>query len=333
MSVRITPAGPGEEHHAETLPSGGVRGNYAHRRERELLVVLYSDSWTLAFDSGEGTPIETRTFSGSGAMRLDIDPGSAHAIRNDGCADLHLFVAGAAEDREPRVLIEPLTRIAGVDGCRPGWIAMIKDGSSITPRLCVSDEDLVALFRECAVVAIDIPIGLAERGPRSCDHHARRFLGRRASSVFPAPLRPLLALSEYAEANRIARNLQKRGISKQGWAIVRKVDQIDRLLQRHRELRGRVYEVHPEVSFAIWNGGAPIEASKRTKEGAAARRALVSAHFGDEALRSIPRGAKEDDALDALAALWTAERILDGRARTLGDARADQTGLPMRIVY
>ena len=210
---------------------------------------------------------------------------------------------------------------------------MVKDGASIEPRLCVTDEELHALFKECAVAAVDIPIGLAERGPRSCDHHARRFLGRRASSVFPAPLRPLLALSEYAEANRVARKLQNRGISKQGWAIVRKVDQIDRLLQRHRDLRGRVYEVHPEVSFGMWNGGAPIVASKKTKEGIAARRTLVIEHFGEDVLQSIPRGAREDDVLDALAALWTAERILAGRSRELGDARADQTGLPMRIVY
>src|SRR6185503_14404851 len=291
MTIRITPIDAHSAQQAETLRSGLVRGNYFHPASSESIVVLYSDRWTLLFDSGEGTPVETRTFTGSGAVQIEIEPRSAHAIRNDGTSDLHLFVTGNPDDREPRVLIEPLTRIAGVDGCRAGWIAMVKDGESIEPRLCVTDEELHALFRECAVAAVDIPIGLAERGPRSCDHHARRFLGRRASSVFPAPLRPLLALSEYGEANRVSRNLQKRGISKQGWAIVRKVDQIDRLLQRHHELRGRVYEVHPEVSFAVWNGGPPIEASKHTKEGLAARRTLVTAHFGDEALQSIPRGA------------------------------------------
>ena len=333
MNIRITPINADSRQQAETLHSGLVRGNYFHRASSESIVVLYADRWTLKFDSGEGTPVETRSFSGSGAVHLEIDPRSAHAIRNDGTSDLHVFAIGDPEDREPRVLIEPLTRIAGVDGCRAGWIAMVKDGASIEPRLCVTDEELHALFKECAVAAVDIPIGLAERGPRSCDHHARRFLGRRASSVFPAPLRPLLALSEYGEANRVARKLQNRGISKQGWAIVRKVDQIDRLLQRHRDLRGRVYEVHPEVSFGMWNGGAPIAASKKTKEGIAARRTLVIEHFGEDVLQSIPRGAREDDVLDALAALWTAERILAGRSRELGDARADQTGLPMRIVY
>lgn len=328
MGVRVTASSD-----AETLKPGGVRGNYFHRTTLTRLTVLYTDRWTLLFDSGEGTAVESRAFSGSGAVRVEIDPLAAHAIQNDGATDLHIIATGSADDRQPRVLVEPLTRIAGVDGCRAGWIAMVKDGASIEPRLCASDEELLALFSTCAVVAIDIPIGLAENGPRSCDHHARRFLGRRASSVFPAPLRPLLALRDFAEANRVSRDLQKRGISKQGFAIVPKVAQIDRLLQRHRQLRGRVYEVHPEVSFAAWNGHEPIAASKHSKEGLAARRELAMAHFGEDVLLSIPKHAGEDDVLDALAALWTAERILAGRARDLGDARLDLTGLPMRIVY
>jgi predicted RNase H-like nuclease len=324
MSVRVTPLD-------EPLRSGGVRGNYFHRHTHEEIVVLYTDRWTLLFDSGEGTAVEERAFSGAGAVRIEIDPLSAHAIRNDGAAELHLYVTGHADDREPRVLVEPLTRIAGVDGTRRGWVALIRDGDSIEARLLVSDEELLALFNSCAVVAVDTPIGLAESGPRSCDHHARRFLGKRASTVFPAPLRPLLALRDYAEANRVACDLQKRGISKQAWAIVPKVAQIDRLLQRHRHLRGRVYEVHPEVSFAAWNEHEPLAASKHSKEGLAARRALAEAHFGT--LPPLPKYVTENDLLDALAALWTAERILAGRARELGDARADLTGLPMRIVY
>jgi predicted RNase H-like nuclease len=333
MNVRITHLDAGGEHQAETLRSGMVRGNYFHRIAREQLVVLYTDRWTLCFDSGEGTPVETRAFSGAGAVRIELDPLCAHAIQNDGGAELHVFASGNPHDREPRVLVEPLTRIAGVDGTRRGWIAMIKAGDAIEQQSLATDEELLALFNSCAVVAIDIPIGLSESGPRSCDHHARRFLGRRASSVFPAPLRPLLALRDYAEANRVARDLQKRGISKQGFAIVPKVAQIDRLLQRHRNLRGRVYEVHPEVSFAAWNEHETLAASKHSEEGLAARRALAEAHFGSGVVQSVPKYAAENDVLDALAALWTAERILAGRARELGDARADLTGLPMRIVY
>lgn len=331
FGVEIPFASVGECHVA-TIRPGAVRGNHFHLKRREVLIVLFADRWTLLWDDGEGTPVQSRAFEGSGAVLMDADPLCAHAVRNDGARDLQIFVLGDTReaDTHPRVLAQPVTRIAGVDGCRRGWMAVVKDGASIEPRLCASDEELLQLFESCAVVAIDVPIGLAEGGPRACDHHARRFLGRRAGSVFPAPLRPLLALRDYAEANRVSNRLQQRGISKQGWAIVPKVEQVDRLLQRHRELRPRVYEVHPEVSFAYWNNGAALE-PKRSPLGLESRRALVRAHFGE--LPPVPRGAREDDLLDAFAALWTAERILAGRAQTLGDAHADLTGLPMRIVY
>ena len=348
MPVRVTPIAARTDHrgssfgvdipfttagecHVATIRPGAVRGNHFHARRREVLVVLHSDRWTLLWDEGEGTPVRSLSFEGRGAVLMEADPLCAHAVRNDGAQDLQIFVLGDTRETDtfPRVLAQPVTRIAGVDGCRRGWVAVIKDGSSIEARLCATDEELVALFEACAVVAIDVPIGLSERGPRSCDHHARRFLGRRASSVFPAPLRSMLALHDWVEANRVSNRLQQRGISKQGWAIVPKVGQVDRLLQRHRSLRERVYEVHPEVSFAVWNDAA-LE-PKRSMAGLTARRALVRQHFGE--IPPVPRGAREDDVLDAFAALWTAERILGGRAQTLGDARADLTGLPMRIVY
>ncbi len=321
------------ECHVATVRPGAIRGNHFHTQRRELLVVMYADRWTLLWDEGEGTPVQSRAFEGAGAIVMEADPHCAHAVRNDGARDLYLVSMGDTRETEtfPRMLAEPLTRIAGIDGCRAGWIAAICNGDAIDTRIVTSDEELVALFAQCAVIAIDIPIGLSERGPRACDSHARRFVRNRGSSVFPAPLRAFINLHDYAEVNRLSRELQKRGVSKQAFMIYPKVAQIDRVLQRHHELRPRVYEIHPEVSFTMWNDGAPIGASKHTRDGIAARRALATRHFGE--LPPTPRGAHEDDLLDAFAALWTAERIAAGRARELGDAHVDVTGLPMRIVY
>ncbi len=321
------------ECHVATVRPGAIRGNHFHTKRRELLVVMYADRWTLLWDEGEGTPVESRAFDGEGAVVLEADPHCAHAVRNDGARDLHLVSLGDTRETGtfPRRLAEPLTKLAGVDGCRAGWIAAIKDGDTVETRIANTDDELVALFSQCAVVAIDVPIGLAERGARACDVHARRFIRNRGSSVFPAPLRAFIHLHDYAEVNRLSRELQDRGVSRQAFMIYPKVAQIDRVLQRHHELRPRVYEIHPEVSFTMWNDGLPIEASKHTRDGIAARRALASSHFGE--LPAVPRGAREDDLLDALAALWTAERIAAGRHRELGDAHLDVTGLPMRIVY
>jgi len=321
------------ECHVATVRPGAIRGNHFHTQRHELLVVMYSDRWTLLWDEGEGTAVQSRTFEGSGAIVMEASPHCAHAVRNDGARDLHLVAMGDTRttDTFPRRLAEPLTRLAGIDGCRAGWVAVIREGDALETRIVHSDDELVALFVQCAVVAIDIPIGLADRGARACDVHARRFIRNRGSSVFPAPLRAFIHLHDYAEVNRLSRELQDRGISKQAFMIYPKVAQIDRVLQRHHALRPRVYEIHPEVSFTMWNDGVPIGASKHTREGIEARRALASRHFG--ALPDAPRGAHEDDLLDALAALWTAERIAAGRAQELGDAHLDVTGLPMRIVY
>lgn len=63
---------------------------------------------------------------------------------------------------------------------------------------------LESLFDDPALVAavIDVPIGLPEAGPRTCDLEARRLLrAPRASSVFPAPLRSMLSAHDQHEAS------------------------------------------------------------------------------------------------------------------------------------
>jgi predicted RNase H-like nuclease len=320
------------ECHVATLRPGHVRGNHFHREGRELLVVIHRDRWSLYWDDGEKTPVQTRAFEGAGAVEIAIDAPCAHAVRNDGAAELQLVsLSDTQPETQRRWLVDPAPRIAGVDGCRNGWIAVVKDADGIQARIVGAPSELHALFDQCAIVAIDIPIGLAESGPRACDHHARRHLPGHASSVFPAPIRKILHLDDFAKAREIC------AVTKQTVAIMKKVREVDHLLQTHHELRGRVFEVHPEVSFATWNRSDPIEHSKHSLEGQEARRQLVAAHFGEEALdaalAATHKRAKLDDVLDAFAALWTAERIANNQHGTLGDGRADATGLLMRIVY
>lgn len=226
--------------------------------------------------------------------------------------------------------------LTGIDGCKAGWVAaMESDGStwvSIFPHL---EEWLVEHRPD--VVAIDIPIGLdsGPSGVRACDQEARALLRpKRASSVFPAPLRQALLADDRAQADRISRSVCGKGVGAQSFGIYRKVASVDALLQSKPEWRSRIYEVHPELSFATWAGG-PMKASKHTFEGREERRALVVSEFGascDELLDSIPRGCKMDDVLDAFAALWTARRIARGIHEFVPKTEiADETGLLMRI--
>lgn len=48
-----------------------------------------------------------------------------------------------------------------------------------------------------AITAIDIPIGLPPDRPRHCDITARALLGPRRSSVFPAPVRNVIAADSF----------------------------------------------------------------------------------------------------------------------------------------
>jgi hypothetical protein len=87
-----------------------------------------------------------------------------------------------------------MPNIAGVDGCPSGWIAVVEQAEShnITGRVFLTFSDLTDAL-DAAVIAIDIPIGLTDHGPRQCDLDARSHLAsKRGASVFPAPIRSAL---------------------------------------------------------------------------------------------------------------------------------------------
>ena len=79
--------------------------------------------------------------------------------------------------------------------------------------------------------------------------------------------------------------------------------------------------------------------AKRAPEGLAERVALAEAWLGAGILERARGGylkkvLADDDIVDAIAALWTAQRIAAGVAKALPDSPPrDETGLPMQIVY
>jgi UDP-2-acetamido-2,6-beta-L-arabino-hexul-4-ose reductase len=77
-------------HFSTTLP-GHIRGNHFHSLRKEVLMVRFEDSWTLAWDQGEGTVPELRKFDGAGTVVVEIEPLASHAVRNDGQRPLLVF--------------------------------------------------------------------------------------------------------------------------------------------------------------------------------------------------------------------------------------------------
>jgi predicted RNase H-like nuclease len=207
----------------------------------------------------------------------------------------------------------------------------------VTVDVFSSAAALFADAAEFAVLAIDIPIGLSASEPRAVDRAARQFIGPRRSSVFPAPVRAALNATEYADACDLSRNACGKALSKQAFAILPKIREVDHTLRSMPWLQSRVYEVHPEVCFRLLNA-APLDAPKKSADGFALRLALVETVFPHAftlVRREVSRRiATDDDVADALVALWTAHRISRGTAVTFpeSDAPVDSLGLPMRML-
>lgn len=232
-----------------------------------------------------------------------------------------------------------MTVLFGVDVCRTGWVVASRNLLSGAFNVEVVASFAEILLRRPSLVCIDIPIGIldvAGPGGRDCDREARAFLGPgRGSSVFSAPTRPVLTAPNYAAAcamNR-ATSSHRIGISKQSWAIVPRIAEVDAHMTT--ALQDTVFEVHPEVCFAELAGN-PLRPPKRSASGRALRASLL-AHAGYSvgpfiAALGRPTGAAQDDVLDASVALWTANRILLGSGVRMPAAPPlDARGLRMEI--
>ncbi|MEE9210963.1 MAG: DUF429 domain-containing protein [Kiloniellales bacterium] len=226
--------------------------------------------------------------------------------------------------------------VAGVDGAKGGWLAVLArpEGAGVALALAPRWTDLPLAMVN--MTGVDMPIGLAESGPRACDSAARRLLPReRKPSVFAPPRRALLACATWAEANACGRALDGKGLSRQGWNLAAKIRELDRALAPADQ--ARIREVHPELVFLRLNRGRPLP-RKKTAAGRALRLSLlVRTGLGGVAalMDRLPRRqAGPDDVLDAAACALAARDMLSGRATCLpADPPVDARGLKMEIWY
>lgn len=230
--------------------------------------------------------------------------------------------------------------VAGIDGCPCGWLCLTKDLSTgvVQARILCSITDLLAMDPRPEVVMVDVPIGLTDTGSRQCDLDARSHLRPpRASSVFPAPIRSMLAAATRDDACLIGMKADGRKINQQAWAILPKIREVDTFLRSDPTLNRWIREVHPEVCFWAWNGRKAMMHRKKLLAGRSEREALVKPLYAlayAAAQSGLPRGKYgKDDLLDAFAALWTGERVVAGKAILLpAKPPVDSCGLRMEMV-
>ncbi|MFG1190161.1 DUF429 domain-containing protein [Xanthobacter flavus] len=244
--------------------------------------------------------------------------------------------------------------LAGIDGCRGGWVVARWDGGSRLDLIRVARVE--ALFDAPdapAIACVDMPIGLPETGEiggRSAERAVRPLLGARQSSVFAVPARAAVmagmgpgdekARFSAACAAALAHSSPPRKVSIQCFNLFPKIAELDELLLRRAELQDRLIECHPEVSFRIMNG-APLELAKKVKSrphppGLDLRIGLLTrAGLPVDLLQArtaAALGAGLDDLVDACACAVTAKRVFEGKALRFPDPpERDAFGLPVAI--
>jgi predicted RNase H-like nuclease len=214
-------------------------------------------------------------------------------------------------------------RAVGVDGCKGGWVAVaVDDGGACSAHLLGTIDAITRAVPDAAVIAIDIPIGLVERGQRQADLAVRRLLGARRNSVFMTPVRLALEAASHAEGSSLSVASGGPGISRQAYGLRQRIFEVERWLS---SAPCPVREAHPELCFAEMRGGRPPSASKKTWQGMIERRAALAAvgMLLDDIDPAVGSMVPVDDLLDAAAAAWTAKRLLAGVARSIPDPPED----------
>ena len=238
--------------------------------------------------------------------------------------------------------------VAGVDGCPGGWLVVLRrlaDAQAASARLLARFADVLALSEQPAIIAVDMPIGLAERtviGGRPADIEARARLGARQSAVFAVPSRAAVMQTDYRQACDVAfaTSDPPRMVSKQCFHLFPKIREIDALMTP--QLQARVLECHPELGFWALNGCRPLSEPKKVKSrphepGLEQRRQLLQAAGFDRQFL-LDRGAFKradvgpDDLLDAAACAASAARIARGHGHRFPENPPhDPLGLRMEI--
>ncbi len=236
-------------------------------------------------------------------------------------------------------------QVAGIDGCRGGWLVILVQEDLLQMRLCPSIEDAADFCHLATAIWIDMPIGFTEDGPegRECDRLARRILSPiRHSSVFTPPCRAAL-YADPIEASTV--NYQRTGkkLSRQTVKIIPKMRELDVFLQGiSPSLIPQWKEAHPEVVFAQLNNRQPMRHAKRRLEGRSERLHLLSkywpkslAWYQKNERQHARKSVQPDDIIDALGLAIGACLVVSGRMpqKSLpADPARDRQGFPMRIV-
>lgn len=232
--------------------------------------------------------------------------------------------------------------IAGVDGCKAGWLVAMSEGWPCAKppvlQVCLTFKAVLEATDGFKAVVVDIPIGLPhDKEPRLCDITARKALAPDGCSrVFPAPTRQALTARDFTEFLSVQRKLTGKGLPKQVFCISPKIGEVD--AEMTPKFQGQFREFHPELAWKRLAGR--VLKSKHGRDGIAERLAVLAKSVpGLIGLARVRDGGAVGvtDILDAIVGLSVAHGIATdpdyNRRLPAGESQGDDRGLRMEIWY
>lgn len=229
----------------------------------------------------------------------------------------------------------------GIDGCKSGWFYVGLDENDKFSFGVISDiSEIKNEINNAEQALIDIPIGLRETdtNERLCDLEARKVLGPRRSSVFPPPSRLALEFDDYNQASQINFQCTGRRLSKQSFAIMKKINEVDEFI-RNFEMQNKIREMHPEICFWALNGNRPMEYNKKKVEGIKERTLLLKQLYdrteeliSDAKKNFLRKDLSTDDIIDALVGVISL-KFSKKLSQLPKVPEVDDKGLKMEIVF
>ncbi|MCT9095085.1 DUF429 domain-containing protein [Haloarchaeobius sp. HME9146] len=240
-------------------------------------------------------------------------------------------------------------QFVGVDGSPDGWVAVrySEAGFEDVQRYDAIQE----LWEEnsaAETILVDIPIGLAkDAAAREPEKATREKLTGRTSSVFNVPIRGVLDIEDYDEANEEQKDEIDKGLQKQTFNITPRIREVDELLldDNSDATQETLRESHPEVCFWAFHG-EPMQYSKTGQPAAAFWERVEVLKEVDNSFTSNLATAGEtivgwgkpelsnDDLLDAFVLALTAKQGHENDYQTLPEKPTrDEKELNMEMVY
>lgn len=226
-------------------------------------------------------------------------------------------------------------QVAGVDAWKSQWVGvLLNDGAFQELRIFKTLANVMRRWGRATHVVVDIPFGLPlENGinyPRAADTSARAFLpaGSR-QRVFDAPPRQALMIDDYKNA-RVTCAALGVDLRPPAHGLRRK------MLEANAVKDCRLYEGHPEVSFAAMSSTPGRELPPKTTWNGQHERLQLLHDQGIvlPGTLGVAGRAHTEDILDACAMAWTASRIEGGSSGTFpASPPKSSTGHTVAIHY